>query len=72
MEKECGHDLAVLLSRHPNEHGEITLLLRPDTFTPTQNFEMRIRDANYLLLPSKLIEQGDDFDCAQFAIIPQS
>ena len=68
METGCEGDRAVLLSRNPDEHGEITLLLRSDTFRPNQNLDMQVRDTNYLLLPSKLIERGDDFDCAQFAI----
>jgi hypothetical protein len=72
METGRGGDRAVLLSKKPDEYGEITLLLRSDTFNPKQNLDMQVRDMNYLLLPSKLIERGDDFDCARFSITPRS
>ena len=62
-------DRAVLLSRSPDENGEIKLLLRPDTYKPRENLDIKVRDINYLLRPTKLVERGVDFDCAQFAII---
>jgi hypothetical protein len=70
MESSEG-DRAVLLSRNPDENGEIKLLLRSDTYKPRENLDIKVRDINYLLRPSKLIERGVDFDCAQFEIIQQ-
>jgi len=61
-------DRAVLLSRNPDENGEIKLLLRADAYKPRENLDIKVRDMNYLLRPSKLIERGLDFDFAHFAI----
>jgi len=69
IETNCDSHQAVLISRNPDEYGEITLLLPADTFEPEQNLNMLLRGANYQLLPSKVIERGNDFDCAQFAMI---
>ena len=68
-ETNCDSHQAVLISRNPDEYGEITLLLPADTFEPEQNLNMLLRGANYQLLPSKVIERGNDFDCAQFAMM---
>jgi len=62
---------AVLLSRNPDENGEIKLLLGADTYKPRENLDIKVRNINYLLRPSRLIERGVDFDCAQFEIIPR-
>jgi len=62
-------DRAVLLSRNPDENGEIKLLLRSDTYKPRENLDLMVRDMKYLLRPSKLLERGFDFDCAQFEIV---
>jgi len=62
-------DRAVLLSRNPDENGEIKLLLRSDTYKPRENLDLMVRDMKYLLRPSKLLERGVDFDCAQFEIV---
>jgi hypothetical protein len=63
---------AVLLSRSPDEKGEIKLLLPWDTFKPRENIDIKVRDINYVLRPLKLLERGLDFDCAQFAIIQRA
>jgi len=68
MESSEG-DRAVLLSRNPDENGEIKLLLRADTYKPRENLDLVVRDIKYSLRPSKLLERGTDFDCAQFAIV---
>jgi len=65
-------DRAVLLSRNPDENGEIKLLLRADAYKPRENLDIKVRDMNYLLRPSKLIERGLDFDFAHFAIIQRA
>jgi hypothetical protein len=62
-------DPAVLLSTTPDKDDEIALLLRAGSFTPGQALEMNVRDKKYRLMPSRLIEGGDDFDWAKFKII---
>jgi len=69
MQMKGEGDRAVLLSRNPDENGEIKLLLRSDTYKPRENLDLMVRDMKYLLRPSKLLERGFDFDCAQFEIV---
>ena len=64
-------DLAVLLSIAPDKNGEIALLLGGGSFTPGQMLEMNVRGKQYYMMPSKLVEGGDDFDWATFKIIRQ-
>jgi len=62
-------DRAILLSVAPDKNGEIELLLRAGSFTSGQSLEMNIEDKTYLLIPSKLVEGGDDFDWARFKLL---
>jgi hypothetical protein len=62
-------DRAILLSTKPDRKGEIALLLRLGSFTPGQSREMLVRNKNYLLIPSRLIEGGGDFDCGKFKVV---
>jgi len=64
-----GGDRAVLLSTTPDKNGEIALLLKVGSFTPNQALEMSVRDRQYYLMPTKLVEGGDDFDWAKFKIM---
>ena len=60
---------AVLLSTTPDKNGEIALLLRVGSFTPGQTLEMNVRGKQYYLMPSTLVEGGDDFDLAKFKVM---
>lgn len=62
---------AVLLSNKPDKNGVITLLLHVGSFTPKHSLVMRVRDKVYLLLPSELVEEGEDFDWARFKVTKQ-
>jgi hypothetical protein len=64
-----GGDPALLLSTTPDKNSEIALLLRAGSFTPGQGLEMNVRGKPYYLMPSKLVEGGDDFDWAKFRIL---
>lgn len=59
---------ALLLSDKPDNNGEVAVLMRAGSFMQTQSLQMRVRDRNYLLTPSRLIEGGTDFDWAQFKV----
>lgn len=61
-------DPAVLLSTALDQNGEIGLLLRGASFTSGQGLEMMLQQQRYRLAPSRLTEEGDDFDCAQFKV----
>jgi hypothetical protein len=62
-------DMAVLLSTSPDKHGEVSLLLEIGTFSKGQALDMQVGNKQYYLLPNKLVEGGDDFDCAKFKIM---
>jgi hypothetical protein len=62
-------DTAVLLSNYPDKNGEIALLLREGSFTSTQAYDMNVRDRKFYLMPSKLVEGGEEFDHARFRVM---
>ena len=62
-------DYAILLSTSPDKSGEVTLLLNVGTFTPSQALEMGVRGKLYYLMPSRLVEGGEDFDVAKFKVM---
>jgi hypothetical protein len=56
----------VLLSTTPDKDGNVSLLMKIGSYTPSKPLEMNVRGKTYLLLPRKLVEGGDDFDLATF------
>ena len=62
-------DLALLLSSAPDKNGEISLLLELGSFTKAQALDMQVGSKQYYLAPNKLVEGGEDFDCARFRIM---
>ena len=62
---------SLLLSTAPDKGGEIDLLLRAGSFTPGQHLDMDVRGKQYSLLPSRLLEGGDDFDWTKFKVLQQ-
>ena len=64
-------DPALLLSTAPDKNAEIDLLLRAGSFTPGQQLDMNVRGRQYSLMPSKLLEGGDDFDWTKFKVMQQ-
>ncbi len=61
---------AVLLSVATDKNNEALVLTRASHFTTTHNLSMHLEDKLYLLLPTELIEGGEDFDCARFKVMP--
>jgi hypothetical protein len=62
-------DQALLLSSSPDKNGEVSLLLELGSFTRGQALDMQVGSKVYYLLPNKLVEGGEDFDCAKFKIM---
>jgi hypothetical protein len=62
-------DPGVLLSTAPDKNGEISLLMRDGSFSQQQALEMHVRNKLYYLMPSRLVEGGEDFDLARFKIL---
>lgn len=62
---------ALLLSAQPDENGEIDVAMEVGVFSSSGRFTVEIGARPCLLVPSQLIEAGDDFDCARFTVRPQ-
>lgn len=62
----------ILLSTAPDKHGEVQLLLREGSYSQHQPLDMTVRDRSYYLRPVKLVEGGEDFDLARFAILQRT
>lgn len=63
-EAEC----AVLLSGAPDQNGEIGVILRAGRFNPASNISLTVRDKPFALVPSRMIDDGDDFDWAVYKV----
>jgi len=61
-------DQALLLSVAPDKNGEVDLLLHVGSFSKGQSLAMSGGGKSYLLMPSKLVEGGEDFDWARFKL----
>jgi len=60
---------AILLSTAPDPNGEVGVLMRVSTFNPRDSLDMSVRDKGYLLMPSQMVEGGEDFDWAKFKVM---
>jgi hypothetical protein len=59
---------AILLSTAPDSHGEVGVVMREGIFNARDSLEMLVRDKTYLLMPSRMVEGGEDFDWAKFKV----
>jgi len=59
---------ALLLSARPDDNGEIDIALEVGAFSSSGRFVVDINGKPYLLVPSQLVEAGDDFDFARFKV----
>jgi hypothetical protein len=62
----------ILLSTAPDARGEVGVLMRAGTFNPRDSLNMTVRDKSYLLLPSRLVEGGEDYDWAKFRVMQRT
>ena len=63
---------AILLSTAPDAKGEVGVILREGIFNGRDSLNMTVKDKSYLLMPSSMVEDGDDFDWAKFKIMQRS
>jgi len=59
---------AILLSTAPDNQGEVGVVMREGIFNGRDSLEMVVREKSYLLLPSQMVEGGEDFDWAKFKV----
>lgn len=64
-----GGEPGILLSTSPDKNGEITILMRDGNYSQRYALDMNVRGKTYYLMPSKLVEGGEDFDLARFKIM---
>ncbi len=59
-------DSALLLSTTPDKLGEVGVVMRDGIYNSRDSLDMTVNNKQYLLLPSRLAEGGEDFDWAMF------
>jgi hypothetical protein len=71
---ELGDDALLLPSAADNSLGkmEVTLVMKLGTFSPQKSYGMRMYAMDYLLLPKRLMEAGQDFDIAEYRVLQRS
>ncbi len=60
---------AILLSTSPDGNGEVGVVMRAGLFNPRDSLDMTANGKPYLLMPSSLVEGGEDFDWAKFKVM---
>jgi hypothetical protein len=70
----AGPDLqpAILLSTSPDKQGEVGVVLREGLFNGRDSLDMTVKDKGYLLMPSSMVEDGEDFDWAKFKVMQRA
>jgi hypothetical protein len=63
---------AILLSTSPDAKGEVGVILREGLFNSRDSLDMLVKDKSYLLMPSSVVEDGDDFEWAKFKVMQRS
>lgn len=65
-------DSALLLSTTPDSQGEVGIVLREGIYNSRDSLDMMVNGKPYLLMPSRLVEGGEDFDWAMFKVMQRS
>ncbi len=60
---------AILLSSAPDKQGEVGVVLREGLFNGRDSLDMTVKGKGYLLMPSTMVEDGEDFDWAKFKVM---
>ncbi len=63
---------AILLSTAPDKQGEVGVVLREGIFNGRDSLDMTVKDKGYLLMPSSMVEDGEDFDWAKFKVMQRA
>jgi len=63
---------AILLSTAPDKQGEVGVVLREGLYNGRDSLDMTVKDKGYLLMPSSMVEDGEDFDWAKFKVMQRS
>jgi hypothetical protein len=61
-------ETAILLTIKPDARGEVDMLLRLGIFKGRDSLEMALQGRNYQLVPSSIVEAGEDYYWARFKV----
>jgi len=64
-------ETAILLNVKPDDRGEVEMLLREGIFNGRENLEMTLQRRSYRLVPSRVLETGEDFLWVRFKVTQQ-
>ena len=66
-----GRDLqaAILLSASPDKRGEVGVVMRDGIYNASDSLDMTVKDKAYLLMPTGMVEDGEDFDWVKFKVM---
>jgi hypothetical protein len=59
---------AVLLSSAPDQNGEIGIIMRAGRYDAAGSINLTVKDKPFVLVPSRLVDDGDDFDWALYKV----
>ena len=59
---------AVLLSNSPDQNGEIGIIMRAGRYDAANSLDLTVKDKPFVLVPSRLADDGDDFDWALYKV----
>ena len=65
-------ETAILLTVKPDARGEVEILLRAGIFKGSDNLEMTLKEKSYQLVPSSIVEAGEDYYWARFKVTQRS
>jgi hypothetical protein len=60
--------VAILLSKVPDDKGEIGIIMRAGRFDPGAHIDLTLHDEPRVLAPTGMVDAGDDFDWARYRI----
>ena len=63
---------AILLATSPDRQGEIGVVMKDSVYNSRDSLEMTVNGKTFLLMPSRLVEGGEDFDWAKFKVMQRS
>ena len=63
---------AILLSTSPDKLGEVGVVLRDGLYNGRDSLDMTVKDKGYLLMPSTMVEDGEEFDWVKFKVMQRS
>ncbi len=60
---------AILLSTSPDKQGQVGVVMREGIYNASDSLDMTVKDKAYLLMPTGMVEDGEDFDWVKFKVM---